>query len=206
MSTSRRAFLSWIAAATVVPFAGRVEAAEESGLRELLGGIADAATRQYAEKYRDDGRWDGKYYYDRYDNRRYTRDEWRREIERRARFEREGRDWRDAKRRAWEEKRYGKNYRQFRRNDDRVRRNDEAVRRRDEAIRRQDQRRAAEERRREEARARADRQRAARDAERVRRNDEAVRRRDEAIRRQDERRAQEERRRQAGEAIRNIFN
>ena len=145
--TSRRVFLSALALGALMPFSGTSRAAEESGLRDLLGGMADAAARRYAEKHRDEGRWDGKYYYDRYDNRRYTRDEWRRELERRARFEDEGRDWRDAKRRAWEEKRYGKNQRRFDRNrrrddEERGRRQDEAVRRRDEAIRRQDERRA----------------------------------------------------------------
>ncbi len=89
------------------------QAADNGGIQDLLGGLADAASRRYAERYRDDARWDGKYYYDRYDNRRYTRSEWQREIQRRARAEDEGRDWRDSKRRAWEEKKYGRNYRQF---------------------------------------------------------------------------------------------
>lgn len=83
------------------------QAADNGGIQDLLGGLADAASRRYAERYRDDARWDGKYYYDRYDNRRYTRSEWQREIQRRARAEDEGRDWRDSKRRAWEEKKYG---------------------------------------------------------------------------------------------------
>lgn len=189
---SRRGFLSMVMLAALAP---AVHAAEESGLKDLLGGIADAATRRYAEKYSDDGRWDGKYYYDRYDNRRYTRDEWRREIERRARYEREGRDWRDDKRRAWEEKRYGKNYRNFR--------NDRGDGRRpgrdDERNRRQDEKRARDERRREEARQREDRNR-------QRRNDERVRRNDERVRREDERRSQDERRRDAARAVKNLFN
>lgn len=162
--TTRRQIVSAFLAAAVSPFAVNAWAADSTGLSDLLGGIADVAARRYAERYRDEGRWDGRYYYDNYDNRRYTRDEWRRELERRARAEDEGRDWRDSKRRAWEEKRYGKEYRKFRReqerqrrDEERVRRNDEAVRRRDEAIRRQDERRAAEERRREAARAIGDR-------------------------------------------------
>lgn len=162
--TTRRQIVSAFLAAAVSPFAVNAWAADSTGLSDLLGGIADVATRRYAERYRDEGCWDGRYYYDNYDNRRYTRDEWRRELERRARAEDEGRDWRDSKRRAWEEKRYGKEYRKFRReqerqrrDEQRVRRNDEAVRRRDEAIRRQDERRAEEERRREAARAIGDR-------------------------------------------------
>ena len=67
------------------------QAADNGGIQDLLGGLADAASRRYAERYRDDARWDGKYYYDRYDNRRYTRSEWQREIQRRARAEDEGR-------------------------------------------------------------------------------------------------------------------
>ena len=168
----------------------------EARSRLVANELRYLAANRYAEKYRDEGRWDGRYYYDRYDTRRYTRDEWRRELERRARSEEDGRDWRDEKRRAWEEKRYGKNHRRFdrsRRDDDRVRRQDEAVRRRDEEIRRRDERRAREERSREEDRQRLERERQRRDDERVRRNDEAVRRRDEEIRRQDERRAREER-------------
>ncbi len=101
---SRRALLSALALGALLPAAELSRAADESGLRDLLGGMADAAARRYADKYRDEGRWDGQYYYDRYDNRRYTRDEWRRELERRARSEEDGRDWRDEKRRAWEEK------------------------------------------------------------------------------------------------------
>ena len=42
-----------------------------AALEDVLSGLSDAVSRRYAEKYRDDARWDGKYYYDRYDNRRY---------------------------------------------------------------------------------------------------------------------------------------
>ena len=110
---SRRLLITGFAAAAASAIAPAVMAAGDGGFGDLLGGLADAASRRYAEKYRDDARWDGKYYYDKYDNRRYSRSEWQREIQRRARAEEEGRDWRDSKRRAWEEKRYGKNYRKF---------------------------------------------------------------------------------------------
>lgn len=162
---SRRLLITGFAAAAASTIAPAVMAAGDGGFGDFLGGLADAASRRYAEKYRDDARWDGKYYYDKYDNRRYSRSEWQREIQRRARAEEEGRDWRDSKRRAWEEKRYGKDYRKFKKEQ-----------RRDE-------------------RERKERERMRKDAERVRRNDERVRRNDERIRREDERRRQEERRR-----------
>lgn len=110
---SRRLLITGFAAAAASTIAPAVMAAGDGGFGDFLGGLADAASRRYAEKYRDDARWDGKYYYDKYDNRRYSRSEWQREIQRRARAEEEGRDWRDSKRRAWEEKRYGKDYRKF---------------------------------------------------------------------------------------------
>lgn len=100
---SRRLLITGFAAAAASAIAPAVMAAGDGGFGDLLGGLADAASRRYAEKYRDDARWDGKYYYDKYDNRRYSRSEWQREIQRRARAEEEGRDWRDSKRRAWEE-------------------------------------------------------------------------------------------------------
>ena len=106
---SRRLLITGFAAAAASAIAPAVMAAGDGGFGDLLGGLADAASRRYAEKYRDDARWDGKYYYDKYDNRRYSRSEWQREIQRRARAEEEGRDWRDSKRRAWEEKRSRKN-------------------------------------------------------------------------------------------------
>lgn len=156
---SRRLLITGFAAAAASTIAPAVMAAGDGGFGDFLGGLADAASRRYAEKYRDDARWDGKYYYDKYDNRRYSRSEWQREIQRRARAEEEGRDWRDSKRRAWEEKRYGKDYRKFkkeqrrdereRKERDRMRKDAERVRRNDERIRREDERRRQEERRRD---------------------------------------------------------
>ena len=146
---SRRLLITGFAAAAASAIAPAVMAGD-GGFGDLLGGLADAASRRYAEKYRDDARWDGKYYYDKYDNRRYSRSQWQREIQRRARAEEEGRDWRDSKRRAWEEKRYGKNYRKFKkeqRRDEKDRRKDD---RRDAKERRKDDRRDARERRRDE--------------------------------------------------------
>lgn len=163
---SRRLLITGFAAAAASTIAPAVMAAGDGGFGDFLGGLADAASRRYAEKYRDDARWDGKYYYDKYDNRRYSRSEWQREIQRRARAEEEGRDWRDSKRRAWEEK----DYRKFKKEQ------------------RRDERRDVKEKRREEERERKERERMRKDAERVRRNDER-------IRREDERRRQEERRR-----------
>ena len=168
---SRRLLITGFAAAAASTIAPAVMAAGDGGFGDFLGELA------YAEKYRDDARWDGKYYYDKYDNRRYSRSEWQREIQRRARAEEEGRDWRDSKRRAWEEKRYGKDYRKFNKEQ------------------RRDERRDVKDKRREEERERKERERMRKDAERVRRNDERVRRNDERIRREDERRRQEERRR-----------
>lgn len=156
---SRRLLITGFAAAAASTIAPAVMAAGDGGFGDFLGGLADAASRRYAEKYRDDARWDGKYYYDKYDNRRYSRSEWQREIQRRARAEEEGRDWRDSKRRAWEEKRYGKDYRKFkkeqrrdereRKERERMRKDAERVRRNDERIRREDERRRQEERRRD---------------------------------------------------------
>lgn len=156
---SRRLLITGFAAAAASAIAPAVMAAGDGGFGDLLGGLADAASRRYAEKYRDDARWDGKYYYDKYDNRRYSRSEWQREIQRRARAEEEGRDWRDSKRRAWEDKRYGKNYRKFKKEQ-----------RRDEKDHRKDDRRDAKERRKDD------------------RRDDRERRRDERDRRDDNRR------------------
>lgn len=139
---SRRLLITGFAAAAASTIAPAVMAAGDGGFGDFLGGLADAASRRYAEKYRDDARWDGKYYYDKYDNRRYSRSEWQREIQRRARAEEEGRDWRDSKRRAWEEKRYGKDYRKFKKEQ------------------RRDERRDVKEKRREEERERKERERA----------------------------------------------
>ena len=164
---SRREFLMATGALSLMPFAA---SAADKGFLDLISNIKDRSEREYFERHRDDARWDGKYYYDKYDNRRYSRSEWQREIQRRARAEEEGRDWRDSKRRAWEEKRYGKDYRKFKKEQ------------------RRDERRDVKEKRREEERERKERERMRKDAERVRRNDER-------IRCEDERRRQEERRR-----------
>ncbi len=138
--TSRRLFLTAAAAAAMVSAAPAFAA-----LDDVLSGLSDAVSRRYAEKYRDDARWDGKYYYDKYDNRRYTRKEWHNELSRRVKAEDEGRDWRDAKRRAWEDKKYGKNYRTFKRNAKDNRRDDRRNARRDD--RRDDRRDRRDDRR-----------------------------------------------------------
>lgn len=140
---NRRLFLASAALVLTAALPGISSAQEADGLKNLLSGIAGAASRSYIEKHRDDAEWDGKYYYDRYDRKRYSRDEWLKELERRDREERAGRDWRDDKRRAWEDKRYGKNYRDF------SKRRDEAIRREDEHRARAERERAERERRRE---------------------------------------------------------
>lgn len=63
---SRRLLITGFAAAAASAIAPAVMAAGDGGFGDLLGGLADAASRRYAEKYRDDARWDGKYYYDKY--------------------------------------------------------------------------------------------------------------------------------------------
>ena len=98
MSVSRRLFLS-----SVFGFAflgQRAFAQEKSPLSEILSGISDRAMRDFVERHDKDGRWDGKYYYDRQNNKRYTKDEWRKELEWRFKEEKAGRDWR--------QERYGK--------------------------------------------------------------------------------------------------
>ena len=90
MSISRRLFLAGlISSASVGAFA-----AEGDFFKELMRGIGDRSEREFFERHRDDGRWDGKYYYDRHNNKRYTRDEWRREMQWRYKEEKAGRDWR----------------------------------------------------------------------------------------------------------------
>ena len=61
---SRRLLITGFAAAAASTIAPAVMAAGDGGFGDFLGGLADAASRRYAEKYRDDARWDGKYYYD----------------------------------------------------------------------------------------------------------------------------------------------
>ena len=100
MSLSRRLFIaSLVGLATL----GRSAVAQEKGpLAELLSNVSDRSLRDFMEKHDRDGRWDGRYYYDRQNDKRYTRDEWRKELEWRYRQEKEGRDWR--------RERYGKDF------------------------------------------------------------------------------------------------
>ena len=131
-------------------------AAEDGLFGELLSGAKDAAYRKFLEDREGESHWDGKYYYDEYDNKRYTRDEWRRELERRYREEKSGRDWRDSKRRSWEEKR--RKNRKDRRDDRDDRRRDDRRddRRRDDRRDRRDDRRDRDDRRRDDRRERRD--------------------------------------------------
>lgn len=144
MAISRRAFLAASVATAISSLVAPASwAAQGDGgvLSDLLSGVADSAARRYIEQHADEGRWDGKYYYDEYDNKRYTRDQWRKELERRANAEKSGRDWRDSKRRAWEENRR-KNRGNNRHNDDdrRSRRDDRDDRRNDRRDDRDDRR------------------------------------------------------------------
>ena len=112
MSLSRRLFItSLVGLATL----GRSAIAQEKGpLAELLSNVSDRSLRDFMEKHDRDGRWDGHYYYDRQNDKRYTRDEWRKELEWRYKQEKEGRDWR--------RERYGKDFKDRRdRNDERDR-------------------------------------------------------------------------------------
>lgn len=90
MGISRRLFLVGLAAAASV----EAYAAEGDFFKELISGISDRSERDFFERHRDDGRWDGQYYYDRHNNKRYTRDEWSREMRWRYQEEKAGRDWR----------------------------------------------------------------------------------------------------------------
>lgn len=96
MTISRRMFLAALlgSAATVTL------AADGDFFKDLLGDIKDQKERDFFERHRDDAKWNGKHYYDRENNKRYTRDEWRKEMQWRYNEEKSGRDWR--------EKRYGK--------------------------------------------------------------------------------------------------
>lgn len=80
---TRRLFLSALLCAPATVFA-----AEDGILGDILGGIADRALRDYVGQHFGDARWDGRYY--NYDDHRYTRDEWRRYLEERYRWERNG--------------------------------------------------------------------------------------------------------------------
>lgn len=90
--TNRRTFLVAAAALAVLPAASY--AAEGDIFSGILQGIRDRKEREWFEKNRDEGRWDGKYYYDREDGKRYTRDEWQKELRWRYNEEKAGRDWR----------------------------------------------------------------------------------------------------------------
>lgn len=91
--TNRRSFILALTAAALTP---TVTFAADAGdiFGGILQGIKDRKEREWYEKHRDDGRWDGKYYWDREDNKRYTRDEWQRELRWRYNEEKAGRDWR----------------------------------------------------------------------------------------------------------------
>ena len=91
--TNRRSFILALTAAALTP---TVTYAAEAGdiFGNILQGIKDRKEREWYEKHRDEGRWDGKYYWDREDNKRYTRDEWQRELRWRYNEEKAGRDWR----------------------------------------------------------------------------------------------------------------
>ena len=89
MSVTRRLF---IASALGLAFLGSKAFAEEkSPLGEFLSSVKDKAMKDFMERHDKDGRWDGKYYYDRENNKRYTRDEWRKELEWRYKEEKAGR-------------------------------------------------------------------------------------------------------------------
>ena len=94
--TNRRSLILALTAAALTP---TVTFAAEAGdiFGGILQGIRDRKEREWYEKNRDEGRWDGKYFWDREDGKRYTRDEWQKELRWRYSEERAGRD-RRAKR------------------------------------------------------------------------------------------------------------
>ena len=93
---NRRAFIAAAAAAAIFPAVS--QAADDSSIfGGILQGIKDKKEREWFEKNRNDGRWDGKYYYDREDGKRYTRDEWQKELRWRYNEEKSGRDWRSQR-------------------------------------------------------------------------------------------------------------
>lgn len=108
MSLSRRLFISSLIGLAAF---GRVAVAQEkSPLAELLSDVSDQSLRDFIEKHDSDGKWDGKHYYDRQNNQRYTREEWRKELQWRYQEEKEGRDWR--------KERYGKDFKDHPTRDD----------------------------------------------------------------------------------------
>ena len=82
---SRRKFLMAAGALSLMPLAA---SADDRGFLDLISSIKDRSEREYFERHRDDARWDGRYYYDRKTNRRYSRDDWRKELRRRHQEER----------------------------------------------------------------------------------------------------------------------
>ena len=92
---NRRTFLAMAAAAAMVPAVSYADAGDIFG--GILQGIKDKKEREWFEKNRNEGRWDGKYYYDREDGKRYTRDEWQKELRWRYNEEKAGRDWRSKR-------------------------------------------------------------------------------------------------------------
>lgn len=115
-----------VAAAGLAALAPLAASAADNGFMELLSSIKDRSEREYFERHRDDARWDGKYYYDRKSNKRYSRDEWRRELQRRHQDE---------------VRRGGRNDRRDDRRDDRKDRRDDRKDRRDDRKDRRDDRR-----------------------------------------------------------------
>ena len=90
---NRRSVLVALTALSAVP---ALSLAADAGdiFGGILQGIKDRKEREWFEKHRNEGRWDGKYYYDREDGKRYTRDEWQKELRWRYNEEKAGRDWR----------------------------------------------------------------------------------------------------------------
>ena len=131
---NRRNFLIALAAGV----AARPAAAEDRDfLKNLMDGIQDRREREWFERNRNEGRWDGHYFYDRHDGRRYTRDEWRREMRRRYKEERAGRDWRKERdRRDRRDRHDDRRDRRDDRHDRRDRRDDRRDRRDDRRDRR----------------------------------------------------------------------
>ena len=132
--TNRRSLILALTAAALTP---TVTFAAEAGdiFGGILQGIKDRKEREWYEKNRDEGRWDGKYFWDREDGKRYTRDEWQKELRWRYDEERAGRDWRAKRGR----KAKHDNRRDDRRDDRRdLRRDDQRDDRRD--LRRDDRR------------------------------------------------------------------
>ncbi len=69
-----------LAAAPFIPIPA-LASPSDAILTGLVAGVTDAAVSAYIQKHYKDARWDGRYFYE--GDRRYSRDEWRRELERR---------------------------------------------------------------------------------------------------------------------------